>query len=351
MFTPFVYNYSYGYQTSTFPHPQIGASGHGGTHIGTYHSIGSVPSGKEPMDRKRPRQEWICENCELTLDTETALRSHRQSHVKCTACSFEAAPKVVKGHYQAVHGKFSGSGFKTVTVAIPGCRVQRFRICVGNRPEDIQKWIAERKKRFPRRQQQIQQKGQQEQNHGGKRQPSDDGGHAELLSDKQAKEDRGLSSLLAGYGSSSDDDIEKPLDEKKIPTSTQKPVEESNSKPNDDENPEPDELCKKNHDVRAQRSGKPCRYFMRNGTCLNGSACRFSHEVTQGRHSNGPSPRPRRDKRLASSDTLLRRLLANDMRRESTMTLQLLRYIADCNYFQRPSPVIERAEELATTGD
>ena len=135
------------------------------------------------------------------------------------------------------------------------------------------------------------------------------------------------------------------VDENKLPTSTQKPIEESESKPKYEENSEPDELSK-NHGVGAQRSGKPCRYFMRNGTCLNGSACRFSHEVTQGRHSNGPSPRPRRDKRLASSDTLLRRLLETEMRRESTMTLQLSRYIADCNYFQKPSPVIESAEEL-----
>ena len=88
------------------------------------------------------------------------------------------------------------------------------------------------------------------------------------------------------------------------------------------------------------------RYFMRNGTCLNGSACCFSHEVIQGRHSNGPSPRPRREKRLASLGTMLRRLLETEMRRESTMTLQLSRYIADCNYFQKPSPVIESAEEL-----
>ena len=95
---------------------------------------------------------WTCKACNITLESEKALKGHRKSHVKCSDCPFEGSPKIVKAHYQAKHGKFSGSGFKTVTVAVPGCRVQKFKICVGNRPEDIQKWIEERKKRFPRSQ-------------------------------------------------------------------------------------------------------------------------------------------------------------------------------------------------------
>jgi hypothetical protein len=37
---------------------------------------------------------------------------------------------------------------------------------------------------------------------------------------------------------------------------------------------------------------------------------------------------------LPSGQTLLRKLLQNDIRRERHLTLQLLRYIVDCNYLQ-----------------
>jgi len=36
----------------------------------------------------------------------------------------------------------------------------------------------------------------------------------------------------------------------------------------------------------------------------------------------------------ASQMTLLKKLLQNDMHREKMLTLQLLKYIADCNYLQ-----------------
>ena len=47
--------------------------------------------------------------------------------------------------------KYSGRGLKTITISGPGLPTQRFKICVGNHPDDIKKWIEERKKRFPRR--------------------------------------------------------------------------------------------------------------------------------------------------------------------------------------------------------
>lgn len=55
---------------------------------------------------------------------------------------------------------------------MPGSRkIQHFTICVGNRPEDVQKWIAERKRNYPRR-----------------------------------KQEKPLDRLLDGYGSSSSED-------------------------------------------------------------------------------------------------------------------------------------------------
>ena len=46
--------------------------------------------------------------------------------------------------------KYSGQGLKSITVSGPGMPTQKFKICVGNHPDDIKKWIEERKKRFPR---------------------------------------------------------------------------------------------------------------------------------------------------------------------------------------------------------
>jgi hypothetical protein len=37
---------------------------------------------------------------------------------------------------------------------------------------------------------------------------------------------------------------------------------------------------------------------------------------------------------------LLRKLLQNDIRRERSLTLQLLRYIVDCNYLQEKREVV-----------
>ena len=39
--------------------------------------------------------------------------------------------------------KYSGRGLKTITIAGPGIPTQKFKICVGNHPEDVKKWIEE----------------------------------------------------------------------------------------------------------------------------------------------------------------------------------------------------------------
>lgn len=260
---------------------------------------------KEPPPAKAKSPSWFCDPCDLEFESEKALRSHRKSHVKCSDCAFEGAPKVVKGHYQASHGRFSGSGFKTVTVSVPGCRVQRFKICVGNRPEDIKQWITERKKRFPRH-----------------RKVEDSSSPSEAKEGKE-KEGDGISMLLAGYGSSgSEDEVEGASNETKTKTTTG-----ANSS-----NPSlVDTKKEKNYPTEAgqsQAGRRPrlCRYFARNGKCLNGDNCRFSHENPG---SSLPSRRGQKRKRGGrdSSDTLLRKLLSNDMERESTMAMKMLQFL------------------------
>jgi hypothetical protein len=341
MSQPFAYSYSYG-GSSLSKNPPPGYAAHTPTL-----PVGLLPSTTAPHqaatttddpESKRRRIEWTCDACELSLDSEQALKSHRKSHVKCTVCSFEAAPKVVKGHFQSVHGKFSVSGFKTVTIAVPGCRVQRFKICVGSRPEDIQKWIADRKKRFPR----VQQQQRQE----------DSAAACETKTNTDAKP--GLSTLLAGYGSSSgsdDDENGKGTDggDKKVSAEKGNPTTDDQPLVVEEESPKPKQSATAS-DGRPQRSARPCRYFMRNGTCLNGDACRFSHDVSRAMNSNSNNANSNKNsakrggKQSSSSDTLLRKLLANDMRRETTLALQLLRYIVDCNFLQEKRPAIQDQE-------
>jgi hypothetical protein len=241
--------------------------------------------------------QWKCVPCDLVLESKQALERHSASHVACTECSFQAAPKVVKAHHQARHGKFAGSGFKNVTVAIPGCQVQRFRICVGNRPEDIAEWIAERKRRFPRRTPVIEE-------------------------EKKKEEESGLSTLLAGYGSS--DDNESTASEP--PLAPFREAEQSIVT----------EQVTKNYESPKSLRKRPCRYFVRNGTCRNGDDCTFLHELPP---SITPSDAPRNKpaKRPKRELTLLERLLQNDKKRENSLVLQLIDFIVETNFLSTQS--------------
>lgn len=252
--------------------------------------------------RKRPREEsscaFRCEPCGLDLDSALALESHQKSHVKCNACDFQGAPKVVKGHYQSVHGKFSGQGFKTVTVAIPGCPVQRFRICVGNRPEDVQKWIAERKKKFPR--------------------SARPAVPPQTKSEQLAKTE-GLASLLAGYSSSEDEKEEQLEGDKKetLDTTCDTSKTESSSPK---QNVPPPSLPRK----------KPCHSFVRHGKCRRGDACPYSHDESLRRNpkSNG------RNQNSKKKD-LLSNLLESDVDREAKLSLQLIHYLVHSEFLKK----------------
>jgi hypothetical protein len=283
---------------------------------------------------------------------------------------------VVKGHFQSVHGKFSGSGFKSVTIAIPGCRVQRFKICVGNRPEDIQKWIADRKRKFPRQQsqeqQQVQVQPQTEQKVKAKATATAmDETHQDAIKCKESDtiEAVGLTSLLAGYGSSStsdDDDDVKDADIDKVPEiptmaassslieptldvmettdSTENALLALNSTSAQSMEVHPSE----NNGGTARRptpTSRPCHFFMRNGKCRNGDSCSYSHDMTKASGMSASSrlaptstttttTTRRQEQHNKRSETLLRRLLANDMRRETTLTLKLLKYVARRNFLQ-----------------
>ena len=255
----------------------------------------------DSTSRKRPLQQFHCEPCDLYLESKSAYDAHRASHTSCTICGFCAAPKIVKGHYQSVHGKFSGSGFKTVTVSIPGCPVQSFRICVGNRPEDIQQWIAERKKKFPRM-----------------KRPSSDA--ATRTPENTQTKESAISSLLEGYGSS-DSDLpnDKVTQTKSADEQTENlPVAASEDGPTKSVNPPSSET--------PPSPGKRgmCRAFARHGRCRRGSSCPYIHDPIC--HLVGDS-----DNR---SSSLLRKLLQKEVEREAVLSVELLKYIVQSDFLR-----------------
>lgn len=259
-----------------------------------------------------------------------AYTAHVKSHTTCTECSFAASPKLVKAHHSSVHGKFKGNGFKTVTVAIPGCKVQRYRICVGNHPDDIKKWIADRRKNFPRRSVSI---------------PIEETKTTTITtSTTKTSVESHFGGLLDGYGSSSSDEEppHKVLEEPTRQKLTQKLNDETmiekshDSASNNGTSSASVNINNNNAKFRTQM----CRYFARTGTCRNGDKCTFQHERSNSNNNNSPksnlsSTTPQMGKKTAGkTSTLLKKLLKSDADREMTLTLQLLRYIVDCNFLQ-----------------
>lgn len=293
-----------------------------------------------------PQSEWKCDPCELTFDSKRALDSHVSSHINCSICSFSAAPKVVKAHHQATHGKFSGSGFKSITVAIPGCPIQQFRICVGNHPDDIRAWIAERKRRFPRRNTVVVTGNLSTRPHFPPPPPqSVTASTTPKMHPSRTTTETGLSSLLEGYGSSSSSDVDDEH-EKLIPaggcsTAADPPIQTNLTDP-DKAKFSPDNNTTQPSDCRNGPQGqflsRPCRFFLRNGSCRNGDHCNFLHErPTQTSTSDG-QPSAKRLRKTNHNASLLERLLQNDMKREALLTLQLLDYIVETDFLTQDTP-------------
>ena len=212
------YNYNYGQpQSQTFPPPP--------------------PPPPPPKQQTTPKtqtentaqgeieHQHHCETCSVSFPNQKALQAHLNSHIKCSKCSFTASKKVVSAHYKANHGEYAGRGLKTISIQIPGNRsIQKFKICIGNHPDDIQAWIEERKKRFPTRDNLKKKMDKCKRNReegavgfGAARNGNDDDGKKQRLNGDavaaiaivEEKSDlpvSSISNLIAGYGSSSDED-------------------------------------------------------------------------------------------------------------------------------------------------
>ena len=382
-------------------------------------------------NNKTEQNKYTCQPCSITFESHSAYSAHTKAHIQCSypGCTFKASKKVVGGHYASQHGKYSGRGLKTVTIQPPGSkRSQRFKICVGNHPEDIEAWIKERKKRFPTKERilKLEEKKRRREGGGGTDGKNEEEGsvgkkrcldktNASVVSDNRnsdsaipkrddvlpnskmldnpksiqkesSPQDSALSNLLC-YGSSSSDDDDGDGDgdgdeansggeEKKM-----KPTIDSSSSIKEHFHMKGTEGNsyttlsatnsslgiddKKNNDNNNKYKTKHCRYFVRNGSCKNGDKCTYIHDIAQHEayKANRAVQREMQSKRdkakneaqremnllttgkanggsgngtmlPATGQTLLRKLLQNDIRRERMLTLQLLRYIVDCNFLQ-----------------
>jgi len=273
---------------------------------------------------------------------------------------------------QKMAKKYSGRGLKTITIAGPGMPTQRFKICVGNHPDDIKKWIEERKKRFPRRDGSHKKyntsssssvsAGMKRSRLDDEKEDDDENGKRPCIDNSAVKsevaesksEAVGLSSLLAGYGSSSSSDEEDESNNssagKAATTTTQEEGKVKDSTTAETGNKSPPKRL--------------CTYYQR-GKCRHGSSCRFLHSDkpinNSTQNNNKRQSQSERDKarnqyeqelkilglatpshgsrytsggKVINNTSLLHQLLARDKERERSLTLQLLRYIVDCDYFQ-----------------
>lgn len=170
----------------------------------------------------------------------------------------------------------------------------------------------------------------------------------------------GLSSLLEGYGSSSsdddddDDEVNPKVEAVNMPAV---PPTAAVAPSADAETTAPSSSSEPpggGGQVLHYRT-RPCRFFARNGNCRNGDTCNFSHDRSQQKQQQqqqGPSSirdhdapplakKQRTTGELVASTSsgnakasLLQKLLANDMKREAILTLQILDYIVGSSFLQ-----------------
>jgi len=271
--------------------------------------------------------------------------------------------------------KYAGRGLKTITVSGPGIPTQKFKICVGNHPEDIEKWIEERRRRFPRMNGSQRDSGGVDRDSAGTKRNRQREGQGNVVQkrirvDENAKSDStskegaetgGLSSLLGGYDSSSSEGEEaglkcKPADQvEDAPTSPAIPSLEGESA----------KISVHDAASNVPQPKRLCKYYQR-GKCHHGTSCKFLHS-----HDNTPKDpswqskkrqsQSERDKannqyqrelqilglatpghgsrytaggKVINNTSLLHKLLQRDKERERRLTLKLLRYIVDGDYFQ-----------------
>jgi Nuclear fragile X mental retardation-interacting protein 1 (NUFIP1)/Zinc finger C-x8-C-x5-C-x3-H type (and similar) len=195
---------------------------------------------------------------------------------------------------------------------------------VGNHPDDIAEWIAERKKKFPKMQ--TKDENRQASMSKAKADPKECANQGVQV---------GLASLLDGYGSSSSSDEEDGEEKEEIPVNSTENHCDTEEKTVDER---PMDCDKATQSATVEK--KPCYAFMNKGRCRNGDQCPYSHDVpVRSMHGSNRDCNNSRKSTQRGPATLLQKLLVNDQRRETTVALELLQYIYESSFLEKDLPL------------
>ncbi|GMF37103.1 unnamed protein product [Phytophthora lilii] len=281
------------------------------------------------------QQVWKCESCVKSFVIESQYQAHMGTHVTCSDCDFSASKRVVTAHYQSAHGQYAGEGLKEIDV-----EGQKFMVLVGNSAEDIAKWREERRKKWlaMSRQPKPSTATPASAPAAGKRKLSvsseEDLEEGEIEEDEEARAQIALKNALAApeptvsqHGGAG---AQEPPAKKQRKTQLCKWFARGHCRFDDAH-------CKYSHD----RSAFGCRAMMFKGSCSKGMYCLFSHDTAvmsgqRERSQKASKERATEQQWRGEQKSLLRKLLAKDVRVEQHKMLQIVHFLVANDFFCAP---------------
>ncbi|KAG6950952.1 hypothetical protein JG687_00013921 [Phytophthora cactorum] len=231
----------------------------------------------------------------------------------------DAARRVVTAHFQTAHGQYAGQGLKEIDV-----EGQKFMVLVGNSVEDITKWREERRKKWLAMSRQPKPTTTAVAAPvAGKRKLSvsseEDLEEGEIEEDEEVKAQVALRN--AATVSQPDAGVQEPPVKKQRKTMLCKWFSRGNCRFDDAH-------CKYSHD----RSAFGCRAMMYKGSCSKGLYCPFSHDTAvlsgqRERSQKASKERATEQQWRGEQKSLLRKLLAKDVRVEQRKMLQIVHFL------------------------
>ncbi|KAF9998640.1 hypothetical protein BGZ79_007673 [Entomortierella chlamydospora] len=343
-----------------------------------------------------------CDACDVTFHEEAKLKTHIAAHRTCPDCQFSASPSLVSDHRKLTHGSKNEAATSTIessqtsavasssTATVPSSsptaaaaaaaaagnnvkKNQRPKPAINpellhplaptlNTPEDIEAWIAQRRKAWPT-EANILKKEQERQEMIAKGQivdqPSKSG------KDKRNKNNNNGRNGKRGLQQTATQEANGPPAKKtkaenaSVSEDGDTLMEDATSTEpsevdDDDEAMDPvkDAVTSKDPSVmgkvllpteRSARPKKPCKYFLR-GKCTRGDKCTYSHDPSLKNKVKNPNPVSNKKDLFRGRPSLLQMLLSGEIKQEKNMLLEALRYIVENNFFEKrelPSTLVE----------
>ncbi|KAL7681165.1 putative nuclear fragile X mental retardation-interacting protein [Plasmopara halstedii] len=280
-------------------------------------------------------QVWKCETCVKSFNVVSQYEAHLSFHVTCSNCDFTASKRVVGAHFQTAHGQYAGQGLKEIEV-----EGQKFMVLVGNSAEEIAKWREERRKNWLAMSKEP--KTNRTNTFGtGKRKLSissdEDLEEGEIEEDEEVK-----AKIVLQTGTTTSERVvdvsqQEPFVKKSRKIILCKYFSRGQCRLNEKQ-------CKFSHD----RSLFGCRAMMYKGSCIKGMYCPYSHDTTMifGQLER-KKDRVKEQQWRGEQKSLLRKLLAKDMRVEQRKMLQIVHFLV-ANEFFRTNDVKAEASEAIT---